>query len=273
MTHNLSSELLRRTVRVLVVGCGGNGSAIVAGLPYLHQAMLVRGHPGGLDVTLMDGEAVSPTNCVRQPFSQAEIGHSKAVVLVSRLNLFWNLNWHAVPQHLCSRTGLDRVDIVIGCVDSRAARKAIAEKVTGQRSSVCYWLDLGNHATGGQFVLGQPWNWVNRRSAARLRTVAELFPELTEASLDNDGQPSCSVIEALERQEPFVNSTLANHSLALLARLFRHGSITYHGAFVNVAGSRVQPLTGDPKVWRALRRRGTARGKTTKTTSTLLQVM
>ena len=87
MVHALSQELLQRPVRVLSVGCGGSGSAIVAGLPYLHQAMLVYGHQGGLDVTLMDGDVVSPTNCVRQPFSRAEIGHPKAVVLVSRVNL------------------------------------------------------------------------------------------------------------------------------------------------------------------------------------------
>jgi PRTRC genetic system ThiF family protein len=259
MLHSLSPELLRRPVRVLVVGCGGNGSAITAGLPYLHQAMLIHGHRGGLDVTLMDGDVVSATNCVRQPFSQAEIGHSKAVVLVSRVNLFWGLNWHAVPENFCSRTSVDRVDILVGCVDSRAARRVIAEKVAGQRSGVSYWLDLGNHSTGGQFVLGQPWNWQNKRSATRLRTAAELFPELIEASLDNDGQPSCSAVEALERQEPFVNSTLANHALALLARLFRHGSITYQGAFINVAASRVQPLVIDPQIWRALRRRGRRR--------------
>ncbi len=140
MSHSISPELLRRPVRVMVVGCGGNGSAITAGLPYLHQAMLVHGHRGGLDVTLMDGDVVSLTNCVRQPFSQAEIGHSKAVVLVSRVNLFWGLDWHAVPEHFNSDTSLDRVDILIGCVDSREARKAIAERVTGRRSSIFYWL-------------------------------------------------------------------------------------------------------------------------------------
>ena len=256
MPHTLSPELLCRPVRVLVVGCGGNGSAIAAGLLYLHQAMLVHGHPGGLDVTLMDGDVVSATNCIRQPFSQAEIGHSKAVVLVSRMNLFWGLDWHAVPEHFCSRTNVNRVDILIGCVDTRAARKAIAEKVAGRSSGVFLWLDLGNHATGGQFVLGQPWNWRNKRSATRLRTVAELFPELIEPSADNDGQPSCSAVEALERQQPFVNPTLANHALALLARLFRHGSIAYHGAFVNVAEGRAQPLAVNPKLWRGMRWRG-----------------
>ena len=45
--HTLNSDLLRRAVRVLVIGCGGSGSAIASGLPYLHQAMLAAGHPGG----------------------------------------------------------------------------------------------------------------------------------------------------------------------------------------------------------------------------------
>lgn len=267
MTHQLQPALLRKPVRVLVVGCGGNGSAIAAGLPYLHQAMLVNGHPYGLEVTIMDGDTVSPTNCVRQPFSQVEIGHFKAVVLVSRMNLFWGLDWKAIPQNLTEASILDRPDIVIGCVDTRAARRIIHSKLTGHQANTSYWLDLGNHATGGQFVLGQPWNWVNRRSATRLRTVAELFPELIDESLDKDGQPSCSAVEALERQEPFVNPTLAYHALALLAKLFRHGSTEYHGAFVNVAGSRVQPLLAEPQTWRALRRRGRPRTSQARATS------
>ena len=102
--HTLTAELLRREVRVLVVGCGGNGTAVAAGLPYLHQAMLVAGHPGGLRVTLMDGDIISPANCVRQPFSSAEIGLAKAVVMVSRLNLFWGLNWTASPEFLSEQS-------------------------------------------------------------------------------------------------------------------------------------------------------------------------
>src|SRR6185295_18635249 len=104
--HTLTAELLRREVRVLVVGCGGTGGAVAAGLPYLHQAMVIAGHPGGLEVTLMDGGVISATNCVRQPFSQGEIGLSKAVVLVTRLNLFWGLNWTAVAEHVRTKYDL-----------------------------------------------------------------------------------------------------------------------------------------------------------------------
>ena len=46
----------RRPIRVLVVGAGGTGSAILMGLPYLDQAMRVWGHPYGLQVCMMDGD-------------------------------------------------------------------------------------------------------------------------------------------------------------------------------------------------------------------------
>jgi PRTRC genetic system ThiF family protein len=254
--HTLSPELLQRTVRVLVVGCGGNGTAITAGLPYLHQAMLVAGHPGGLHVTVMDGDIISPANCVRQPFCRSEIGIAKAVVMVSRLNLFWGLRWTAVPEYFSSQTSVSDCDIVIGCVDTRAARALIRNQTEGWRSRVAYNLDLGNSSDSGQFVLGQPLNGRNRRSAQRLRVAPEILPEIVEEGLDEGDGPSCSVAEALERQAQFLNQALAQHALALLARLFRYGRIDHHGAFVNVAQNRVQPLPINPDHWKRMRRRG-----------------
>ncbi|HZW80524.1 MAG TPA: ThiF family adenylyltransferase [Candidatus Deferrimicrobiaceae bacterium] len=96
--HKIPRELVQRTVRITVVGCGGTGSAIAAGLPYLHQAMVALGHPHGLDPTLVDGERISRTNCVRQPFSESEIGLHKATVLATRINLSWGLGWKGAPH-------------------------------------------------------------------------------------------------------------------------------------------------------------------------------
>ena len=78
--HALPKSLCRRgqPLRVLIVGAGGNGSAVLLGLPYLHQAMKVWGHAGGLHVMLADGDLVSETNCVRQPFASADVGLNKA---------------------------------------------------------------------------------------------------------------------------------------------------------------------------------------------------
>jgi PRTRC genetic system ThiF family protein len=254
-THHIHPELLKHRVRVLVAGCGGNGSAIAAGLPYLHQALLAYGHPEGLHVTLLDPDVISPTNCVRQPFSQSEIGLYKSVVLANRLNLFWGLDWEGIPERLDPKGKLTRMDVVIGCVDTRAARLAIA-KCVADWSEVDYWLDLGNNSDSGQFVLGEPLNRRNRRNRLRLRTVSELFPEVVQSDLDGDGLPSCSAVEALDRQEPFVNPTLANHALALLARLFRYGTVPYHAAFVSLSGvGGVQTLRIDPKCWQRLRKK------------------
>ena len=276
-THNIHEELLRRQVRVLVVGCGGTGSAIAAGLPYLHHAMLACGHPGGIHVTLMDGDTISPTNCIRQPFSRSEIGLYKAVVLVNRINIFWGLDWEAVPAHLTDRQAFSasheneykRTHIVIGCVDTRAAR-AVIRDATGDYNSVDYWLDVGNNADSGQFILGEPLNQVNRRARTRLRSVSELYPEIADPGLDNDGLPSCSAAEALERQEPFLNQTLAQHALVLLARLFRYGMTSYFGGFINSATGSCTPLLMDPRLWRRTseRRRREAKRREAKTIRT-----
>ena len=149
--HRIPEALLGKKVRVTVVGCGGTGSTIAAGLPYLHQAMLAWGHPYGLDVTFVDGDRISRTNCIRQPFSESEIGLYKATVLATRLNLFWGLGWKGVPEFL-NEGWREETDILIGCVDSRKSRRMMTS--TSAYWNCYYWLDLGNNADCGQFVLG-----------------------------------------------------------------------------------------------------------------------
>jgi len=192
ITHNMSSgPTYRRSLRVLLIGSGGNGSAVLFGLPYLHQALIAWGQYSGLDVTVMDGDTVSPTNCVRQPFGVADIGLNKATVLVNRANLFHGLDWKARTEFFtkdAKDTDVNSdsiIDLIISCVDTRAARREMHEAFntrSGPWRMVRYWLDLGNNASNGQFVLGQPLNDTNRRTKERLRTVTELFPSIMDTS-------------------------------------------------------------------------------------------
>lgn len=246
--HKFRLDTSRR-FNILVVGAGGSGSAIFLALPYLHQAMQAWGHHG-LNVTLMDADTVSSTNCVRQPFARTDIGANKAVTLVNRVNLFWGTDWNGAPVEFTKRTDLQGIDLVIGCVDSKASRKVIHEAVTGKAGLYTrYWLDLGNNASHGQFVLGQPVNkngFPSRREKNtredRLRTAAELYPEIIDTTTPESDLPSCSAVEALERQMPFINQNLAMQAMAMLTELFRFGQINYHGAFYNAKTGTSSPI-------------------------------
>lgn len=249
-------------LRVVLIGCGGNGSAILFGLPYLHHALQAWGHRDGLDVTVIDQDVVSATNCVRQPFGQSDIGLNKAVVLVDRVNLFHGLNWKAVPAtfigNLDAGDSYRGIDFVISCVDTKKARAEIHGALTDTQSlwsKTQYWLDLGNSSDRGQFVLGQPRNQVSPRRQDRLRTVTELFPEIMDTTTGEDDLPSCSAAEALQRQEPFVNNVLATSALAMLARLLRYGRISYHGGFYSATNGRTAELFIDPEAWSNQQRR------------------
>ena len=142
--HTLHDTLAnhRYPIKILVIGAGGNGSAVFLQLPYLHQALRVWGY-SGLQVELADGDAVSLANCVRQPFAASDVGANKATILVNRVNLFWGLEWRALPRHFESFTLKEyneSPDVVISCVDTRAARSTIASAISKPRSGVAYWL-------------------------------------------------------------------------------------------------------------------------------------
>ena len=116
-------------------------------------------------------------------------------------------------------------------------------------------------AASGQYVLGQPLNARNRHRAERLRTVSELYPEVIDVEAGEDPLPSCSAVEALDRQEPFINQTLASSALAMIAQLFRYGKLAYHGAFFNAKTGQVSALPVDPALWRKLKKHKPAAGR------------
>lgn len=251
MTYTIEPHWLERKVRVLVVGAGGTGSHVINGLVQLHTALIALGHPAGLHVTVIDDDTVSESNVGRQAFVWSDIGQPKATVLVNRLNQAYGLNWDAHTARLSNDedhwnfTG----EMVIGCVDNRAARSAISKL---KRPSL--WLDMGNSVNEGQIVLGElgnrPTVWVRGEKRLRIPTIADLFPETANAQLDAaDDAPSCSLAEALEKQGLFINRAMALHGLNLLWLLFRHGSLDHHGLFVNLANGRTQPLMIDPATW------------------------
>ena len=238
--HYLPASFERRAIRVLLVGCGGNGGQMLMGLASLDTALRAISSRS-LHVTVVDDDIVSEANLGRQPFYRCDVGSSKARTLTERINLAHGLDWHAVHGRAPDAIGLDNVDLLISCVDSASARRQLGAAL-GQRSAApTYWMDLGNRASDGQYVIGCPAG-APLPKGSRLRTVLEHFPELAEETLAKDDAPSCSVAEALERQSLFVNRVVASHALALLFDLLGRGSIGHAGAFINVASGQAVPI-------------------------------
>lgn len=252
--HYLHPKLLAEPVNIGLAGCGGNGSQMLTGLARLDRALRALRHPG-FNVVAFDPDRVTEANVGRQLFSPADVGHYKSAVLVHRLNSFYGMDWRASPNpfdpDIAERLdGLaEGLHIIISCVDTRAARMAIGNAV-GHRRGVYYWMDLGNRAADGQVILGiPPWDHDHQINPLRLPTAPELFPEIADPSIEDDDTPSCSLAEALERQELFINQIVVSQALQLLWQLFRHAKTTWHGSFVNAASGRITPLAPDPAAW------------------------
>ena len=255
-THTIPPKLLRERVKIEVVGAGGNGTQMLTGLARLHVAMRELGHPHGLRVRMWDPDLVTEANIGRQLFSRSDLGHAKARVLVHRINAFFGLQWEARCEKFNSTGGTTYSDMVIGCVDSAASRRSINSFVRGCLD--CYWLDLGNETSTGQVVLGYWQRKItpeeNNCRRQRLPLVTELFPQLLDKRKKEADTPSCSLAEALGKQDLFINQGVSTFALNLLWRLFRTGSIDHHGYWINLDQGRVVPMPIDPAAWARLQR-------------------
>jgi PRTRC genetic system ThiF family protein len=256
MEHCIAVELLDKRVTVHLVGVGGNGAQMAACLARLDIAMRALGHPHGLHVSAFDPDRVSEANVGRQLYSAADIGRHKAIVTIHRLNQFYGLDWSAIPRRYEEEHDGHRpahgADILISCVDSRAARRHLHRVAFDPYGGYDYWLDLGNTEATAQVILGQP---LGRRTmsagahACRLPCVTELFPELLDPDAPDDNQPSCSVRMSLASQGLFVNDVAVRFAAQLLYELFSKGKVTAHGVVVNLDSKRCGPIEVDPRTW------------------------
>jgi PRTRC genetic system ThiF family protein len=178
--------------------------------------------------------------------------------LISRINRFFGLQWQAEPKMYKLQENKISGNILITAVDKVAIRKDIGKlydwkkPVSGSAGNNhypdrknFYWLDLGNSKTSGQIILGtrmgieQPKKVKN--GVSTLLGVTQMFPDLQKFE-DKDDTPSCSLAEALTKQDLFINSILAQHGANLIWKMFREAKIQYHGLYVNLQNMTTNPI-------------------------------
>ena len=244
-------------VTVFVVGAGGTGSQVVTNLARMSMALQALGHPG-LHVTVFDPDTVSQANIGRQLFSETELGLNKAVSLVTRINRFFGYAWEAMECRYPSigKGGKDKsglANIIITCTDNIRSRlelwrflKKHRENKYNDENTPIYWMDFGNAQTTGQVLIGNIRNKIHQPASAEYLPVPKMNVITEEVSYstirEKDSGPSCSLAEALQKQDLFINSMLAQIGCDILWRMFREGRTFHRGAYLNLDTLRVSPV-------------------------------
>lgn len=244
--HIIPSYLLNPThpVTVALIGCGGTGSQVLTCLGRISHSLQQLGHPG-FHVFIYDADIVTEANIGRQLFTKDDLGLNKAIVLTTRLNRFFGTSWEAIPEYYAKKAAVG-ANITISCVDTAKARLTISDvlKVLEKKNRKgepylypYYWLDFGNTTNSGQIVLGTI-SELEQPKSKKYQTIRKL-PMVTERfnllSVDEaDSGPSCSLAEALKKQNLFINSSLAQLGSDILWRIFSEGMVDSAGLYLNL---------------------------------------
>ncbi len=245
-------------ITINLIGAGGTGSKVLTALMEINHSLIELGH-AGLQVRLWDDDIITSANLGRQRFAECETGLYKSVALVNRANRFSGTSWKAENRKF-EKDKFGRLPenakstIYITCVDNVQARFGVAEilkeisyRRNYSRDEPKYWLDFGNSQHTGQVLLStigtikQP-NSEKYETVASLPFVTEEFGELLKQSEEQDDTPSCSLAEALQKQDLFINGSLAQMGCSLLWDLFRYGMTENRGFFHNLKDYRTQPI-------------------------------
>lgn len=241
-------------VTVNLIGAGGTGSQVLTALARMNHSLIALGHPG-LYVRLFDDDVVTKSNLGRQLFAPSELGMHKAAALIARVNRFFGSNWKSIPYRYeaCKRLHKDLfANITISCVDTVKARFGIAavlSKLANHNSGPSkplYWMDLGNGQYTGQVLLSTVQS-VKQPASKIFHTVGTLPPVTRQygkllKQAKEDDQPSCSMSEALAKQDLFINTSLSALGASLLWTLFREGMTQYRGFFLNLKQFSSNPI-------------------------------
>lgn len=244
-------------ISVNLIGAGGTGSKVLTALIEMSESLIALGHPG-LNVKLWDDDLVTQANVGRQRFAESEVGLNKAVALINRANRWSGSNWKAVTRKFERSISGNlpenaRAKIFISCIDNVKGRLEIDEMLRWMQGTrytddqPLYWMDFGNTLCSGQVLLSTVGE-IEQPASDKYRTFSALpfitdeFKHLLKLSEKEENEPSCSLAEALQKQDLYINGSLAQMGCSLLWSLFRTGMTRYRGFFLNLKDFKSQHI-------------------------------
>jgi PRTRC genetic system ThiF family protein len=256
-----------REATVVLVGCGGTGG-------FLAEAVcrLLLGRSA--QVCLIDPDRVEPHNVARQAFDRSDVGRFKAEVLAERLARRFGreigysvLPYEAEMHAQAFGDGRSRLNLLVGCVDNGAARRAIAATLDERRWGYAYsrpsqpiwWLDCGNGRNSGQVLLGNATRPEALRGA--FDAAAELCRALPAPSLQRPDLlaappaarplPDCAEAVAGGDQGPTVNQVVAALAASYVEKLLA-GACGWMASYFDLDDGTLRCVPAEPKTVAAI---------------------
>lgn len=214
-------------ITVNVVGCGGTGSILITKLARLNEALIHLEHPG-LYVTAIDYDTVEEHNVGRQMFTRNDIGHFKANVLISKINMAFGYDWDCLNRKF--KHGDHRCNILISCVDNVTARKKMMESFFEKSNSFdttkrFYYVDCGNARNFGQVIITD--------KDRKLKSIEDIAPNWNKQNTKKLQGEGCNYLDRLNEQDLFINDWASMYAITIIKDLLFEKRLNYQGFFFN----------------------------------------
>ena len=200
-------------VKILLVGCGGTGSLVLSGLARMNEALNMLGIVS-LFIHVIDDDIFTEHNMGRQTCSPSDVNLFKAKTCVERINRYYGNDWtYDIARYVGDRR---KFDIVISAVDNVETRLNIF------KNNKCAIVDIGTDADFGQIILSRDKQMPNTQELFNIKSIKE------------DNTPSCSMAEALGKQDLFVNTFAAMYACQMLYKLFVDRYLEYNQIYFSM---------------------------------------
>jgi PRTRC genetic system ThiF family protein len=253
-----------RVATVVIVGCGGTGSHLAEAV-----CRLLIGLPAAL--FLVDMDRVEAHNVGRQAYDRADVGRFKAQALAERLARRFGreVGYAVAPYDAGLHTRVfetrSRLNLVIGCVDNAAARRAIAASIGRPRWRLvrAWWVDCGNGRNSGQVLLGNavepdelrgaflPHLGVCRALPAPSLQRPDLLTVPPEPLPSRLKAQDCAEAVARGEQGPTVNQFVAALAASYVEKLLA-GSCSWMSSYFDLDDGVLRCVAAEPKTVAAL---------------------
>jgi len=215
---------LERFLRILVIGLGGVGTAL---LPHLCRYLVYSGTGGRIPLLLVDGDDFENRNRERQDFRA--LGNKANIKAREMRQLFPELSIRSIPELIVPENVdfyIEERSLIFLAVDNHASRRLLSQRCRMLSSTVL--ISGGNEWSDGNVQIYVRWDGEDLTSP-----ITRFHPEI-EAAPDLSAVLSCD--EAARTGEPqllFTNLTVAAHMLNTLYAVTT-GGLAYEELYFDI---------------------------------------